>query len=271
MGCPAASSPRSGAAPGGRQRRGVQVRLAAASRGRAERQVPLCREVEGKFGRGGGGRARVLRVRGRAGPGRREGVRGWRVRLGRPRPRGEGSTWSPFAARVPPPRPRAGGRALRPRFRAPGLGRAGVSGAAAPAAARGGWRPRAGRWEAGPSRRAAAPPRISRKRDASLLGPRGAAQTGGGESAAGAEWGWESGSGPGSAAWRGRGRTGGHPKAGSPESRRPSGQEMRGSERRRQCGHLLPAPGVLRPAHASQPWGPLRQAPGHCPASLLLF
>lgn len=55
------------APPSSSAARGVQVRLAA-SRGRAEWQVPLCREVEGKFARGGGGSGCCASG---AGPGRR--------------------------------------------------------------------------------------------------------------------------------------------------------------------------------------------------------
>lgn len=73
----------------------------------------------------------------------------------------------------------------------------------------------------------AAPPRIARKGEVLLPGSE--------ESYAGAEWGWEIGSRPGAAPrrGRGRGRSGSHPKAVSPESRRTSMQEMRSSECRR--------------------------------------
>lgn len=151
------------------------------------------------------------------------------VRLGRSSPLPAwGSTWSPLCGfRPPTPSPRAqaapGADPLHPRFRRRGLAGAEDSGAAA-AAARGVWPGPGGPGAApglalgGGGRPAgtAAPPRIARKGEVLLPGSE--------ESYAGAEWGWEIGSRPGAAPrrGRGRGRSGGHPKAVSPESRRTS-------------------------------------------------
>lgn len=177
---------------------------------------------------------------------------------------------------TPSPRAQAAPRAdpLHPRFRRRGLAGAEDSGAAA-AAARGVWPGPGGPGAApglaldGGGRPAgtAAPPRIARKGEVLLPGSE--------ESYAGAEWGWEIGSRPGAAPRRGRGRdrSGGHPKAVSPDSRRPS-LHARNEKLGVQAVMFASPPCQLDSvllAHTSPRAGPFRQGPDPCLGFLLLF